>query len=92
MSGLLALPPGIKLTIARSISSGLKFRQFEELAATNRRRYPRHVIYFGHVNQSNTATHTATCVIVKVRPDLLIDSPQRRRTLVDFKTTSCKAP
>jgi PDDEXK-like domain of unknown function (DUF3799) len=26
-----------------------------------------------------------------VRPDLLIDSPKRRRrTLVDFKTTSCK--
>lgn len=28
---------------------------------------------------------------MKVRPDLIIDSPQRRRrTLVDFKTTSCR--
>ena len=28
---------------------------------------------------------------MKVRPDLIIDSPQRRRrTLIDFKNTSCR--
>ena len=60
-------------------------------AAIRRRRYPRHVIYLGHAEQSYTATHAATGVTVKVRPDLLINSPQRRRrTLVDFKTTSCR--
>ncbi len=56
-----------------------------------RHRYPRHVCYLGQAEQSYTATHEATGLTVKVRPDLLIDSPQRRRrTLVDFKTTSCK--
>lgn len=56
-----------------------------------RHRYPRHVCYLGQPEQSYTATHEATGLTVKVRPDLLIDSPQkRRRTLVDFKTTSCK--
>jgi Zn-finger nucleic acid-binding protein len=56
-----------------------------------RHRYPRHVCYLGQAEQSYTATHEATGITVKVRPDLLIDSPQkRRRTLVDFKTTSCK--
>lgn len=55
-----------------------------------RHRYPRHVCYLGQAEQSYTATHEATGMVVKVRPDLLIDSPQkRRRTLVDFKTTSC---
>ena len=63
-----------------------------ELArAIKRHRYPRHVCYLGQAEQSYTATHEATGLTVKVRPDLLIDSPQkRRRTLVDFKTTSCK--
>lgn len=60
-------------------------------AAIRRRRYPRHVLYRGQSEQSYTATHEATGLTVKVRPDLLIDSPQRRRrTLVDFKTTSCR--
>ena len=60
-------------------------------AAIRRRRYPRHVLYLGQAEQSYTATHEATGLVVKVRPDLLIDSPKRRRrTLVDFKTTSCK--
>ncbi len=59
-------------------------------AAIRRRRYPRHVLYRGAAEQSYTAAHEATGLLVKVRPDLLIDSPQgRRRTLVDFKTTSC---
>lgn len=58
-----------------------------------RHRYPRHVCYLGQAEQSYTATHEPTGLVVKVRPDLLIDSPQkRRRTLVDFKTTSCKDP
>ncbi|MBD2768462.1 PD-(D/E)XK nuclease-like domain-containing protein [Hymenobacter sp. BT664] len=60
-------------------------------AAIRRRRYPRHVLYLGQAEQSYTATHEATGITVKVRPDLLIDSPKRRRrTLIDFKTTSCK--
>ena len=62
-------------------------------AAIRRRRYPRHVIYSsrGQAEQTFTATHTATGLLVKVRPDLLIDSPKRlRRTVVDFKTTSCR--
>jgi len=59
-------------------------------AAIRRRRYPRHVLYLGQAEQSYTATHEATGLMVKVRPDLLIDSPKKlRRTLVDFKTTSC---
>jgi hypothetical protein len=59
--------------------------------AIRRRRYPRHVLYLGQPEQSYTATHEATGLTVKVRPDLLIDSPKgKRRTLVDFKTTSCR--
>jgi hypothetical protein len=59
--------------------------------AVRRQRYPRHVLYRGAAEQSYTATHAATGLLVKVRPDLLIDSPQRRRrTLIDFKTTSCR--
>ncbi|MBC7446466.1 MAG: PD-(D/E)XK nuclease-like domain-containing protein [Hymenobacteraceae bacterium] len=55
-----------------------------------RHRYPRHVCYRGIPEQSYTATHEATGLLVKVRPDLIIDSPKKtRRTLVDFKTTSC---
>jgi hypothetical protein len=67
-------------------------RQAAQLAAAIRRqRYPRHVLYRGQPEQSYTATHEATGLTVKVRPDLLIDSPKRqRRTLVDFKTTSCR--
>ncbi|QKG55162.1 hypothetical protein GKZ68_07055 [Hymenobacter sp. BRD128] len=35
--------------------------------------------------------HEATGLTVKVRPNLLIDSPKgQRRTLVDFKTTRCR--
>jgi len=62
-----------------------------QLARTiKRHRCPRHVCHKGRAEQSYTATHTATGLLVKVRPDLLINSPQgRRRTLVDFKTTSC---
>ncbi len=61
--------------------------------AVRRRRYPRHLIYTsrGQAEQSYTATHEPTGLLVKVRPDLLIDSPKRqRRTIVDFKTTSCR--
>jgi PDDEXK-like domain of unknown function (DUF3799) len=58
-----------------------------------RHRYPRHVLYRGVPEQSYTAVHAATGLLVKVRPDLIIDSPKRtRRTLVDFKTTSCATP
>jgi hypothetical protein len=67
-------------------------RQAAQLAAAiRRRRYPRHVLYRGQPEQSYTATHEATGLTVKVRPDLLIDSPKgQRRTLVDFKTTNCR--
>ncbi len=69
-------------------------QQAKQLAAAVRRqRYPRHLIYSsqGQAEQSFTATHEPTGLLVKVRPDLLIDSPKRqRRTVVDFKTTSCK--
>ncbi len=59
--------------------------------AIRRQRYPRHVLYRGTAEQTYTATHQATGLAVKVRPDLLIDSPRgRRRTLIDFKTTSCR--
>ena len=61
--------------------------------AVRRRRYPRHLIYTsrGQAEQSYTAIHEPTGLLVKVRPDLLIDSPKRqRRTVVDFKTTSCR--
>ena len=61
--------------------------------AVRRQRYPRHLIYTscGQAEQSYTATHEPTGLLVKVRPDLLIDSPKRqRRTVVDFKTTSCR--
>ncbi|WP_210520790.1 PD-(D/E)XK nuclease-like domain-containing protein [Hymenobacter terricola] len=61
--------------------------------AVRRRRYPRHLIYTsrGQAEQSYTATHEPTGLLVKVRPDLLIDSPKgQRRTVVDFKTTSCR--
>lgn len=60
-------------------------------SAVRRLRYPRHVIYWGHAEQSFTATHEATGLLVKVRPDLLLHSPKRtRRTIIDFKTTSCR--
>jgi hypothetical protein len=67
-------------------------RQAAQLAAAiRRRRYPRHVLYRGQPEQSYAATHEATGLTIKVRPDLIIDSPAgRRRTLVDFKTTSCR--
>lgn len=54
-----------------------------------RHRYSRHVLYRGVPELSHFATHEETGLLVKVRPDLLIDSPKRtRRTVVDFKTTS----
>jgi len=84
------------------IASGFSFDAREhsrcaeagKLARTvKRQRYPRHLIYSAHgqAEQSYTATHEPTGLLVKVRPDLLIDSPKRqRRTVVDFKTTSCR--
>lgn len=73
----------------------LDHRQRQQAAtlatAIRRRRYPRHVLYRGQPEQSYIATHEATGLTVKVRPDLLIDSPKgKRRTLIDFKTTSCR--
>ena len=54
-----------------------------------RQRYCRDLLYRGQAEQSYTATHTATGVGVKLRPDLLVRSPAGRQlTLIDFKTTS----
>ncbi len=65
--------------------------QLEQLARQVRRhRYCRDLLYRGTAELTHTATHTATGVHVKIRPDLLVVSPAgRRTTLIDFKTTSC---
>jgi hypothetical protein len=67
------------------------WQQIEDLAAAVRRqRFCRDLLYRGQSEQTHTATHEATGLTVKVRPDLLITSPKTgRRVLVDFKTTSC---
>ena len=67
------------------------WQQIEELAAAVRRqRFCRDLLYRGQAEQTHTATHEATGLVVKVRPDLMITSPKTgRRVLVDFKTTSC---
>jgi hypothetical protein len=69
---------------------GIRWADLEMLAAAVRRqRYCRDLLYRGHAEQSYTATHTATGVGVKLRPDLLVRSRAGRRlTLIDFKTTS----
>ena len=66
--------------------------QIEELAAAVRRqRFCRDLLYRGQAEQTHTATHEATGLTVKVRPDLIITSPKTGRVvLVDFKTTSCQ--
>jgi hypothetical protein len=68
----------------------LPWENLEQLAAAVRRqRYCRDLLYRGQPEQTYTATHEATGLVVKVRPDLLITSPKTgRRVLVDFKTTS----
>ena len=65
--------------------------QIEELAAAVRRhRFCRDLLYRGQAEQTHTATHQATGLPVKVRPDLMITSPKTGRVvLVDFKTTGC---
>ena len=62
----------------------------EQLARQVRRqRYCRDLLYRGQAEQSYTATHAATGVEVKLRPDLLVRSRAGRQlTLIDFKTTS----
>ena len=64
--------------------------QIEDLAAAVRRqRFCRDLLYRGQAEQTHTATHEATGLTVKVRPDLMITSPKTGRVvLVDFKTTS----
>lgn len=89
------LEPAQYQQLAHGMLPDPEFKQYTaagELArAIKRHRYPRHVCYLGQPEQSYTATHEATGLTVKVRPDLLIDSAQRRRrTLIDFKTTSCR--
>ena len=66
------------------------WQQLEDLAAAVRRqRFCRDLLYRGQAEQTYTATHAATSLTVKVRPDLMITSPKTGRVvLVDFKTTS----
>ncbi|SDY86719.1 PD-(D/E)XK nuclease-like domain-containing protein [Hymenobacter psychrophilus] len=59
-------------------------------AAVRRHRYCRDLLYRGTPELTHTATHEATGLTVKIRPDLLLTTPRLgRRVLVDFKTTSC---
>ena len=52
-------------------------------------RYYRDVLYRGTDELTHTATHTTTSVQVKIRPNLVVISPDgRRTTLIDFKTTN----
>ena len=75
---------------ARTAERGIKWPDLETLARQVRRqRYCRDLLYRGQPEQSHTATHAATGVPVKIRPDLLIRSRAGRQlTLLDFKTTS----
>ena len=68
------------------------WQQLEDLAAAVRRqRFCRDLLYRGQAEQTHTATHEATGLTVKVRPDLMITSPKTgRRVIVDFKTTSAQ--
>ncbi len=74
----------------RTDERGIRWPDLETLARQLRRqRYCRDVLYRGQAEQSYTATHTATGVGVKLRPDLLVRSRAGRQlTLIDFKTTS----
>ena len=74
----------------RTEERGIKWADLEQLARQVRRqRYCRDLLYRGQAEQSYTATHTATGVGVKLRPDLLVRSRAGRQlTLIDFKTTS----
>ena len=75
---------------ARTDERGIKWADLETLARQVRRQsYCRDLLYQGQAEQSYTATHTATGVGVKLRPDLLVSSRAGRQlTLIDFKTTS----
>ena len=89
------LEPEQFVALGGQVPAGSERNQYEAAGALarviKRHRYPRHVCYLGQAEQSYTATHEPTGLLVKVRPDLLIESPKRkRRTIVDFKTTSCR--
>ncbi|GAB3843231.1 PD-(D/E)XK nuclease-like domain-containing protein [Hymenobacter jeollabukensis] len=75
---------------ARTDEKGIRWPELETLARQLRRgRYCRDLLYRGHAEQSYTATHTATGLLIKLRPDLLVRSRAGRcLTLIDFKTTS----
>ena len=77
---------------ARTDERGIKWADLEQLARQVRRqRYCRDLLYRGQAEQSYTATHEATGLTVKVRPDLMITSPKTGRVvLIDFKTTSAQ--
>ena len=63
----------------------------DQAAAVRRQRFCRDLLYRGQAEQTHTATHEATGLTVKVRPDLMITSPKTgRRVIVDFKTTSAQ--
>ncbi|GAA3959307.1 PD-(D/E)XK nuclease-like domain-containing protein [Hymenobacter antarcticus] len=60
-------------------------------AAVRRQRYCRDLLFRGRPELTHTATHAATGIPVKIRPDLLHVSPRIGKVgLVDFKTTSAR--
>ncbi|MFD1469395.1 PD-(D/E)XK nuclease-like domain-containing protein [Hymenobacter caeli] len=59
--------------------------------AVRRQRYCRDLLFRGRPEATHTATHLATGVLIKIRPDLLHTSPKTGKVgLVDFKTTSAR--
>ena len=76
----------------RRTTQRVPWAQVEDLAAAvHRQRFCRDLLYRGQAEQTHSATHEATGLTVKVRPDLMITSHKTGRVvLVDFKTTSAR--
>ena len=68
------------------------WQQIEDSAAAVRRqRFCRDLLHGGQAEQTHIATHEATRLVLKVRPNLMITSPKIGRVvIVDFKTTSAQ--
>ena len=70
----------------------MPWQQIEDLAAAVRRqRFCQDLFYRGQAEHTHSATHEATGLTVKVRPDLMIPSLKTGRVVpVDFKPTSAQ--